>query len=106
MPLLTEIDRAVETSMVGRCSVGSLVSTCSGSVTRAMGLESVSGGSGVGLEDSGVGDVISSICSSGGLNGGTVVQDDSDGCFSFASFAGGGGGASSFVLIVKFGRLL
>lgn len=92
--------------MVGRFSVGSVVSTSSGSVTRATGLESVSGGSEGGLEDSGAGDVVSSICSSGGLSGGTVEQDDFDRGFSFASFAGGGGGASFFVLIVKSGRIL
>lgn len=104
LPLFTETERAVETSIVGIDSLASFVSSGSGSATSGMRIGSAGNWIGLGSEDISSGEaviLIGSAVSSGA--GAVVLSEHSDEGLFFASFAGGGGGSRP-MLMVRFGR--
>lgn len=107
LPLFNEIDRAVETSIVGIGTLVCFVSSCSGSATSGIRICSARNGfgrSGLGSEDISFGDSVMFTSSAVNLGGGAVLlSDDLDEDLSFASFAGGNGGSRP-VLTIRFGR--
>lgn len=108
LPFFTEIERAVETSMVGSGSEGSSAVISSGSVTRGTRIGSGWAGWGVGSGAVGAafsGDSVLSHFVSGSCSVGSLTGAGSDNLV-FSSFAGSGGaGSLAPVLIVRFGRL-
>lgn len=104
LPLFTETERAVETSIVGIDSLASVVSSGPGSATSGMRIGSAGNGIGLGSEDISPGEAVILIGSAVSLEAGAVVlSGNSDAGLSFASFAGGGGGSRP-MLMVRFGR--